>query len=80
MQSNINQNGINREDYERDLKQRQSEHLKNVQGFNQSNWRPCMHDACTQCLGTGVRADGSACIHGISCPCPKCSASFCVQM
>uniref|UniRef100_A0AAU8GI65 Antitermination protein Q n=1 Tax=Salmonella phage vB_SEnST11_KE23 TaxID=3161174 RepID=A0AAU8GI65_9CAUD len=33
----------------------------------------CLHDACPQCGGTGVRKDGSLCFHGISCPCDKCS-------
>lgn len=34
---------------------------------------PCMHDSCTECHGTGVKKDGSFCVHFISCPCPKCS-------
>lgn len=34
----------------------------------------CLHEACPNCGGTGVRKDGTGmCIHGISCPCPKCS-------
>lgn len=34
----------------------------------------CMHDACPNCGGTGIRKDGlGMCVHGISCPCPKCS-------
>ena len=34
----------------------------------------CLHDACPNCGGTGVRKDGTGfCVHGISCPCPKCS-------
>lgn len=34
----------------------------------------CLHDACPNCGGTGVRKDGTGlCFHGISCPCPKCS-------
>jgi len=32
-----------------------------------------LHDACTECFGTGVRQDGGMCIHGISYPCPRCS-------
>ena len=34
---------------------------------------PCMHDSCSQCHGTGRKADGSSCIHMISCNCPKCT-------
>jgi len=34
----------------------------------------CLHDNCSACGGTGVRKDGlGACVHMISCPCPKCS-------
>ena len=71
---------MNREDYEADLKRRQEEHLRNIQTTWQpyttsiDNWKPCMHEACTECHGTGIKQNGSPCIHGISCPCPKCSA------
>lgn len=34
----------------------------------------CLHDNCPTCGGTGIRKDGlGACIHMISCKCPKCS-------
>jgi hypothetical protein len=61
-----------RDEYERDLQRRQKEHLDNVASHGPA-WRPCLHDSCPECLGTGVRRGGGACIHGISCPCPKCS-------
>lgn len=64
---------MNREQYEKDLRERQKQHLDNVNRFNNSNWQPCMHDQCSTCHGTGVDAFGNACVHGISCPCPKCS-------
>lgn len=64
---------INQEEYERDLKQRQEQHLKRFQ----RPWQPCLHDQCQSCHGTGINAFGSACIHGISCPCPKCTPTFC---
>lgn len=63
-------------DYEEDLRRRQEEHLRNVYNTEDRNWRPCMHDSCPECLGTGVKHDGSACIHYISCPCPKCSPTY----
>lgn len=63
---------MDKQEYEEDLKRRQREHLNRISG-NDANWRPCMHDQCPSCLGTGVKADGGACIHGIACPCPKCS-------
>lgn len=62
-----------RENYEKDLARRQAEHLKQVTNNNDINWRPCLHDQCPDCVGTGVKKDGNPCIHGISCPCPKCS-------
>ena len=66
-------NTIDREQYEKDLKRRQKEHLYKIFNNKDANWRPCLHDACTSCLGTGIKHDGSTCIHFISCPCPKCS-------
>lgn len=32
----------------------------------------CLHDNCPTCHGTGTGPFGP-CVHGISCPCPKCS-------
>ena len=64
---------IDRKQYEDDLQRRQKEHLDNVYNRQNQNWRPCLHDSCPDCLGTGVKLDGSMCIHGISCPCPKCT-------
>ncbi len=34
--------------------------------------RPCFHDSCNECHGTGIKENGQLCIHMISCPCPKC--------
>lgn len=68
---------MDKEQYERDLKERQRRHLESVrQGYGKP-WQPCMHDQCTQCHGTGVKLDGSSCIHYSSCPCPKCSPYYC---
>lgn len=33
----------------------------------------CVHNRCSDCNGTGVKKDGTKCIHFISCPCPKCN-------
>lgn len=72
---------MDREQYEKDLRERQRRHLENVRTMRSNTtdggWRPCLHDACPECLGTGIKADGSTCIHCISCPCPKCSTVFC---
>lgn len=67
---------LNRGQYEEDLKRRQKEHLDSIQRQNDANWRPCLHDSCPECLGTGLKRDGSICVHNISCPCPKCSPSY----
>lgn len=69
-------NYINREEYERDLKRRQQEHLDSIGKLQEQNWRPCMHDSCPECVGTGQKKDGSFCIHNLSCPCPRCTPSF----
>lgn len=61
-----------REEYEADLKRRQADHLKAVRG-NGIPWQPCMHEQCPSCHGTGITLNGHPCVHGISCPCPKCS-------
>ena len=36
----------------------------------------CIHDGCSSCKGAGIKTDDSICIHAISCPCKKCSATF----
>ncbi len=57
-----------------DLKKLQKEYLNKILN---SNWKPCLHDGCTQCLGTGVKIGyGTLCIHHISCSCPKCTPQF----
>ena len=65
---------INRKDYEKDLRIRKEEHLKQIFKNKSREWKPCLHDSCPDCIGTGIRADGSLCAHMISCPCPKCTA------
>lgn len=59
-----------REQYERELAERQRRHLQSIE--EQRNWRPCLHDGCQTCHGTGVGQFGT-CVHMLSCPCPKCS-------
>lgn len=67
---------IDREQYEKDLAEKQRQHLENVKRQSNINWRPCLHNSCPQCFGTGIKHDGSVCIHHISCPCPKCTPQF----
>lgn len=61
-----------RNQYERDLAERQRKHLESIQRPLLDRWQPCMHDMCQQCHGTGVTIFGP-CVHAISCPCPKCT-------
>lgn len=70
-------NQQSKEDYERELAERQQNHLSNIsKSNNTNNWRPCMHDQCNRCHGTGVDFMGGSCIHMISCPCQKCSPTY----
>ena len=62
-----------RDEYEKDLREQQRRHLDATRQGWDYNWTPCMHDSCPRCHGTGVKLDGSECIHGLCCPCPKCS-------
>ncbi len=64
---------MDREQYEKDLAERQRKHLEGILGRQGENWRPCLHDACTECHGTGIKAYGGHCVHMISCSCPRCS-------
>lgn len=65
---------MNREQYERELAERQRRHLESI-NYGAQPWRPCLHDNCPQCNGTGVSILGP-CVHMISCPCPKCSPCY----
>ena len=63
---------IDQEQYEKDLRERQAAHLKRVRNGGRP-FQPCMHDGCSQCHGTGIRANGTICVHMLCCPCPKCN-------
>jgi hypothetical protein len=63
------------DNYNNDPKRRQEEHLRRIYNNwnNQEIEQPCLHDQCPDCIGTGVKRDGSMCVHWISCPCPRCT-------
>jgi len=63
----------NREDYEADLRKRQREHLDKVRGTTDKDWIPCAHNSCRECIGTGMKKNGSLCLHGLVCYCSRCS-------
>lgn len=67
---------INRDLYEKELAEQQERHLKNITNRQNTNWRPCIHDTCKECYGTGIKYNGMRCVHMISCPCPKCTPYF----
>jgi len=67
---------MDRKQYEENLRRRQKEHLDSIQSQKDMNWRPCMHDSCPNCHGTGLDSQGRTCVHSISCPCPKCTPTF----
>jgi len=46
-------------------------YLVDTSGTKESS--DCMHDNCSNCRGTGQSKFGGMCVHGMSCPCPKCS-------
>lgn len=64
---------VGREEYEDKLREKQRQHLDNITIRKNQQWKPCLHDGCTECIGTGIKKDGSPCVHMISCTCPKCS-------
>lgn len=62
-----------REEYERKLRDRQIRHLESLRKrTNLPSWRPCAHDDCQKCHGTGITMHGP-CVHSLVCYCPKCS-------
>lgn len=61
------------EEFERELRRKQKQHLERVKSRSRMPWRPCLHDLCPSCFGTGIKVDGSRCVHMLSCPCPKCT-------
>jgi hypothetical protein len=67
------------EEYERRQKEIREDHLRRVRRGGKRNWRPCLHDTCPECHGTGIKLDGTPCVHWISCP--KCSPMtlFCLS-
>lgn len=55
-----------RKQYEEALQRRRKEHLEKVERALYLQWQPCLHDACPECVGTGIRRDGSSCVHCLS--------------
>ena len=61
------------DDYEDALRRRQKEHLEKIAFRYSKPSTVCLHNGCQECIGTGRKADGTMCVHMISCPCPRCS-------
>ena len=64
---------IDSDEYQKQVSERQRKHLEAVRSNLERSLQPCLHNNCNKCCGTGIRKDGTACIHMISCPCAKCS-------
>ena len=62
-----------KEEYDKSVKSKQAEHMRAIERNKPPAWRPCLHDSCPNCLGTGSKIDGSPCVHDIKCPCPRCN-------
>lgn len=63
---------MDKDEYEKQLLERQMIHLKMVDANKNKDWKPCLHDLCQSCHGTGVKLDGSLCVHRLHCDCAKC--------
>ena len=64
---------LSSEEYYERLKERQRRHLESVKRRINGPFRSCLHDSCQSCHGTGIKIDGSVCIHFLHCTCPRCS-------
>ncbi len=69
----LNDMNTNRDQYQRNLDERQKKHLDEIKRRQDAAFTPCAHDACTSCHGTGVKVSGEACFHHLSCKCRKCN-------
>jgi hypothetical protein len=63
-----------REEYLRQLRERQKKHLEGLS--LDIDLGPCAHESCPHCHGTGIKGDGTPCVHFISCGCPRCTPTF----
>ena len=41
--------------------------------WKQQKEQQCLHELCEDCHGSGIKPDGQACVHYLSCPCKKCT-------
>lgn len=63
------------DEYDKRIAEQQRRHLASI-GTGSQPAEPCAHHSCPECLGTGVKHDGSTCIHMLACFCPRCSPRF----
>ena len=64
---------MNKDDYDKDLLDKRNAHFRKVNEAQARRWKPCKHEQCTSCYGTGITEMLTPCVHMISCDCPKCS-------
>lgn len=65
---------MTREEHERKVREHR-ERIWKTTGEGDGKVR-CLHLLCPSCWGTGQKVDGTACVHYISCPCPRCTPMF----
>lgn len=57
-----------------ELKAKRQAHLDALKSRTQkTKLSDCAHNRCSQCWGTFIKADGSPCVHFMSCACPMCN-------
>lgn len=72
---NQNGNSIENQQWSDSVEEHKKKHLEHLENMDKQSDN-CLHDNCTKCFGTGRKSDGSMCMHGIACPCRKCTPSY----
>lgn len=44
--------------------------------FKNKHYDACLHGGCPECGGSGIKKDGTMCIHYITCFCSKCRITY----
>lgn len=58
------------------LEEIQRKRDEEIQKARKDGTLKCLHKLCPTCKGTGRKPNGLWCIHGIACPCTKCSPIY----
>lgn len=63
-------------DLDEQLKEIQRKREERIEKARKDGTIKCLHDQCPECKGTGLNSYAQICIHGIACPCLKCSPTY----